>query len=228
MWKFLKSEYEYYKLIINFTLALVSILFIVILGFGWESAEKEIPGVSSVMIGVSILIISIRSVKSAKEKNERFFSLLPLSRWKLGLARLLFINGFWGIMFSSFVIILLIFHAGEIRLYLFWYFLSLSSLIFIFNQAPFFHKDLTSIFTGKYAKWLITFAYLLLFFTVYFLFIGTRAFSRYFSIPELEIFSGHIHQLSPTPFGTLTFVSISILLSLLGLLLYQKRKFYLE
>jgi hypothetical protein len=228
MWKLLKSEFEYYKKIIYFSLLLLSILFFLIISSGWESVEKDIPGISSLMLVVSILIISIRSIKSVKEKKERFMSLLPIMRWEIALARLLFINGFWLTVLACLIFILTIFHFNELRANLFWYFISLSSIVFTFNLAPFFHKDLTSLFTGKYAKIIITATYLLIFFSVYFLFIGTRALTRYFSMPAFELLSGQIHQISPSPIGATFFFFITIMLSLLNLFLYQKRKLYFE
>jgi len=228
MWKIIKSEFKYYMPIINITLAVLSLLFIVIIGVGWESIEDDIPGISSLMLGVSIIIISIRSVKSAKEKYERYISILPLKRWEMGMARLMFINGFWLIILACLILLLITFRSNELRISLLWYFISLSSIIFTFNLAPFFHKDLTAIFTGKYSKAIITAGYLIIFFSVYFLFIGTRALTRYFSIPEFEALSGQIHQLSPSPFGTVFFLSVTIILSLISLLLYQKRKYYFE
>ncbi len=190
--------------------------------------EKDIPGISSLMLGVSILIISIRSVKSAKEKNERYISIQPLKRWKIALARLMFVNGYWLLILSSLIILLVLFKYNELNRNLVWYFISLSSIIFTFNLAPFFHKDLTSIFTGKFAKGFITIAYIAIFISAYFLFIGTRALTRYFSIPAFEILSGQIHQLSPSPIGAIFFLIITISLSLASILLYQKRKLYFE
>ncbi len=228
MWKLIKSEFEYYKITISLVFGIMLILFVIIVGFGWESAEKDIPGISSLMLGLSIVIISIRSVKSAKEKNDRFISVLPLKRWKIALARLMFVNGFWLTSLSGLLLIMAIFHFNEFSESLFWYFISLSSIIFTFNLAPFLHKDLSSIFTDKYSKAAITAVYLVIFMSIYFLFIGTRAFTRYFSMPEFEFLSGQIHQLSPSPVAAFAFLFVSILLSLLSLFLYQKRKLYFE
>ena len=228
MWKLILAEFEYYKIYLQSIFIITFILFSFILIFAWDSAELEIPGISSLMVGIAILIIAIRSIKSAREKRERVIAILPIQRWKIGLARLLFLDLFWILILFSFIIILVMSHWDNLFLGLIWYFLSLSSVIFIFNAAPIIQQDLAAIFINKIMRDLLTIIYLLVFFSFYFIFLGARAFSKYFSFPQYEFLSGEIHKLSPTIEGTVIFACVAILLSLFSLFLYHKRQLYFQ
>ena len=175
-----------------------------------------------------ILVIGIMSVKATKEKTERFFRLLPVKSWSIGFSRILFLHGYWLLLLLCFLCLLFIFRLNELRFEFSSYFLALSGLIFFFNVIPALQKNLTNILDSKYSRITLAAFYTIVFFAVYFSFFGIHALNRYFDLQlhPANIFSSM--DISTDPLSSILVFAFSLLCSVLTIVLYQQRKFYLE
>ena len=142
MWKLIKAEIEYNKLLFSFGLLFVLIVNIKKVFFDSIQSNQAISELGLAWINISILIVFIYLFSFRKSRRIRIHTLLPIPSSNLGLSRIFLFITFWGII----TLILLVsysisFHSlpGEV-----WIKEILSFLgdAFIINSTPLFNQDL--------------------------------------------------------------------------------------
>jgi len=101
MWQLIKADFLYNKFII-FISYLMAIPFLVLV-WQWPATthEKSLFILVSMFV-LAVLVIIIKNSILIQEKRTRFFAELPISPWKAGVSRLVFIFIFWGGLLALF------------------------------------------------------------------------------------------------------------------------------
>jgi hypothetical protein len=226
----IKAQFEYHKFSMALALIVIMGLDIGILGWGWTGIRPDIPGICTIMAVVVVVLWFFRVIWMIKEKAERYHATLPIARGEIALARLLVIDLFWLTIFVLFWILFLIIRPQSFQLSIIWYSLSVTGILVAVNAYPFIHRDLFYCFTGLYQKVILTFIYVILLLLATLLF-SLTAILRYF--PDVPLDSAvPLHasfaELTWMPIGALFFLMLGFGLSYLSLIVFQKRKHYLE
>ena len=228
MWKIIKSEYLYNKYLTATIMLLMLTLITFITIFKWESAEEDFTGISSLLVGSAIALLTFRNIRYAKEKTERFITLLPVKKWKINMGQLLFIDSFYLIILAYFLIIAVLFRSADLSLFFLWFTINISGIALLINAAPLSMRNLMGIIQTKGSKVIITLIYIVFFILVYLVFIATRGISEYVNLAIFQDLSLHIHSFGYSPGGALFIFAIAVFYSLATIWLYSKRKVYFE
>lgn len=230
MWKLLKSEIEYQKL--GLLLGILFVLFaaIGVLRWGWTSVNRDVPGLSTIMVTTNIVILFFRILRMIKEKSDRVYIQLPQSLQNIAWMRLLFILTFWLASSGIFWIALTIIRPQAIHVSIVWYLLSVTGLMMAANAFPFIHRDLRFYLTGKYQLLILTAIYVVVLMSVT-LFFSVSAISRYFPFNPLEPVAQlkmYFDHFAWKPLGSLFFLLTGAGLTLSNLYIFNQRRSYLE
>ena len=169
MWKLLKAQVSYNKMILNFCLLITLAVIIAFLTQGWKVPEMSYPALRAVLFAMTAIVFFSSLLKDVKEKRDRFFHVLPCNLWELGAARLIFVLMFW------FSLILLVCFSFMIRNSIFnysylWDLLSQTGFILFMVGVIFFIRDIVSVFNFEKKKIIMVALNLFIVISIYILF----------------------------------------------------------
>ncbi len=230
MWHLVKAELEYHKFSIVFALLLITGIINAALAWGWESAGRDIPGLTKIMAVVTLVLWFLRLIRLFKEKTERFHTILPVSGRKICLARNMFAPLIWLAMVAMFLLALIIIRPASIPAWTFWYLLSITGVVFAINAYPLLHHDLTFWLREKYQKLILTLISAAVILSTALL-ISTSAIQRYFPLAPLQPLmplTTQMAEVNATPAGACLLLSLGLSLTYVDILVFQRRKHYLD
>ena len=225
MWRILKAEPNYDRLRIGLLLAFCLAAFLTIwLGVKWE--RNRIP-----MIMLMVLVLSLTSVYAVEkirtlQKRDRLHVLLPVSMWKIGMTHILYpfcvLLIIYGLLFLS-VLIARPFVEYQLAMPSLAHILTLTGLVLIVNAVILLHRDLRITFTKKHQRFVI----FLFWFVVYFgallpFYVVTNFFGLFGEDTRAQNF---LTRLLESPPG---FIAAGLVLSAISLLIFVKRKSYVD
>jgi len=229
MWRLLRAEFSYNKANISLVFLFICI-FLYIMIYDWPGPLKSITfSMWFAYVGESVGIgIFIRSAKSRKhkEKRERMHVLLPLSTKQIALSRIVLPILFWMGFIFWFWLNILIFRGENIDTTIVWVIFSITGHYLCFNAAVYINYDLDYYLIEKRKKvllkiisicWIAALASILLWF-----FMGAldrEGPSLIRSLREYLFFS---------PWGAFGFLAIGLLSTYLCLIIFMKRRSYVE
>lgn len=210
---------------------LLLIIFIAVFSSGWTSAERDVPGLATLM-GVSLVAILLFRIfnKFGKEKFDRIHILLPIKMIQLALVRLFFIITNWLILLILFCIAFIIFRLNSYESWIIWFLISSTGIILAINAWPVIHRDLLYCLEDKYTKAILTGIYVIVTLIAATLF-ASRGMSRYLpsvSVDSINLIKENLSTLVFSAGGAIYSISFGVSLSILSLLIFHKRKSYLE
>jgi hypothetical protein len=228
MWKILKADLIYNKLILIIPCVVVLFGMVINVLLGWQNVELDLPGVRSLMTTAIILLLIFNFIKYIQEKRVRLISILPLSIKKVALSRLLYIIFIW----TSFLVLYWI-SSSTAKPYrfniIFWDTLSVTGLVLFINAFPYFFPDFKFSFIEKYKTVVLKILLVLIFFIGYILIFsfGINEYSWKIFQPLL-LLQNMLASISFTPIGTFIFLLIGLGFSALNIITFERRKSYLE
>ncbi len=231
MWKIVRSEFIYNKFSMIFLYVFILTIFSAVFASGWSSAEQDVPGLTTIM-GVTLMVIHFLKILSrfTREKFDRIFIMLPISMFKIAVARLLFIITNWTILLLLFWLGLLIFRMDSFEMWIFWFMASITGIILSINAWPVIHRDLLFYLKEQYQKIILSIIYAAIFLCGS-LILTSDGIHRYFpTIPldSLLIIREKFGSFISSPIGALNLFAIGVGLSIFSVFIFHKRKFYLE
>ena len=95
MWKILKAQIIYNKIILIIGFILIVSVFIPFVVQGWQEMNNSFPALRAVLLAATAMLFLFNIVRLQREKRDRFHHILPLSNSELAISRLLQIIIFW-------------------------------------------------------------------------------------------------------------------------------------
>ena len=228
MWQLIKAEFNYYKTILSIIFLFFSFFVFFISAVKWKTANANFASISSLLIGMVVVMQAFRNIKSNKEKNVRLLMQLPIPPWKVSFSQLFFVNAYYAISFIIFTFFLALFNHISFDQHFMFYFFTVSGLIFIFNAASFFHLNLAAIINFKNFKMAYSIFYVLFYGSLYLIFITGYSINEHFDLPWFMQISDIIHSFGDSLQGSLIILITGVLFSFATIFLFLKRKMYLE
>lgn len=228
MWKILKAQIDYNKIVLAVSYLVFLPIYISFIVQGWQEIDSSFPALRAVLLAVTAILLLFNIIRLQREKRDRFHHILALSPWKLGISRELLIIIFWiSVLFLvsfAFVLRPAIFDLKKL-----WDLLSLTGFVLIMNAAPFLYLDLNFCFQARSKKVALVIIATLMIIALYFLLmlfiISTGAFSISDSLLSIRNeFSNFIHS----GMGALCFNLCAMLITGLSVLVFSKRRTFTE
>lgn len=228
MWKLLKTQIIYNKIVLIISYLIVISVFIPFVVQGWQEVDNSFPALRAVMLSAAAILFLFNIVRLHREKRDRFHHILSLNIWGLGISRILQIILFW---FSILFLVLFAFvlRPSIFELRILWDLMSLTGFVLVMNAAPFIYRDLSYCFHAKSKKVVLVIVYALMIMVGYFLFIlfivSAGAVSMSESLLSLKNdFSNFITSFV----GALFFNLFGIMMTILSVVVFDRRKTYTQ
>jgi len=228
MWKIVKADFTYHKFVFIVPVAVVLAGLAANVVQGWRQLEHDFQGMRTVMTVATAFIFFFKYITMIGEKRTRHNILLPLNRWQIVLPRLLFTILIW----SAFLILYWSATATA-RPYriaiIIWDTISLSGLILIANALMFIFVDLNYLGIKKIQKILLAFLapfVVLSGFIVFFIFGVSEQTWSIFKI--LLPYKADFSSFSTTAIGAMISLLIGIAATYLSVLVFMRRRTYLQ
>lgn len=229
MWHLLKTELNYHKVEIMVFTSIGLVGMIANIVTGWQNVEIDLPGVRSLM-AVGIMVASFfRLISYTKEKKDRYHTSLPLPlRW-IGFSRLLYIVSIW----ICFVVLFWV-SSSTIKPYpidkTIVETLTLSGFILMANATLFIYRDLFQSTFGSVRKLgvqVFRSMMILLGYALFYIIFSVGI--PYFSfLRRINLFKENFHHLASSPYAAIIFNLLGIGLTIMSVILFARRKSYLE
>lgn len=228
MWRILRAEICYNKIIVGITCGIALFIIIVNSVRGWPNPTLNLRGTKAIMTVAVAVACFVSFLKFFKEKRERYLSILPLSIKEVGVSRLLFM----GIVWLSLVLLFLI-GSSTAQPYwvdnIIWDTLSLTGFIMMINAYIFIHRDLTIRFQDRYQKLILMILYSILIIMGYLVWylLFTVAIPYFKFLEPLNQFKKDFPNVSSVAIGAIFFNLCGIGLTVLSIFIFKNRKTYL-
>jgi hypothetical protein len=226
MWKLLKAQIQYNKIILIIVYLIFLPVFIVFVVQGWQEMDKSFPALRAVLMAATTMLFLFNIVRLQREKRDRFHFLVPLNIWKIAVSRLLQIIIFW-LSVLSLVLFAFVLRPAVFDLKILWDLLSMTGFVFVLNAAPFIYRDLSFCFHSKSKKVVLVIAYALMILAGYLLFmlfvvsVGSISLSN-----DLVLVKKGFSSFINTFRGALFFILFGIVSTVISLFVFSKRKTY--
>ena len=228
MWKLLKAQIQYNKIILIIVYLIFLPVFIAFVVQGWQEMDKSFPALRAVLMAATTMLFLFNIVRFQREKRDRFHFLVPLNIWKIAVSRLLQIIIFW-LSVLSLVLFAFVLRPAVFDLKILWDLLSMTGFVFVLNAAPFIYRDLSFCFHSKSKKVVLVIAYALMILAGYLVFmlfvvsVGSISLSS-----DLVLVKKGFSSFINTFMGALFFILCGIISTGISLFIFSKRKTYTE
>lgn len=229
MWHLLKTELSYHKFEIMVFTSLGLVGMIANIVTGWRNIEVDLPGVRSLMAVGIMVACFVRLISYTKEKKDRYHTSLPLPLRRIGFSRLLYIISIW----ICFVILFWI-SSSTIRPYLIDKIiletLTMSGFILMANATLFIYRDLFQTSSGSVRKldFQIFRAIMILLGYILFYIIFAVGIPYFSFLRRINLFKENFHNVASSPYAAIVFNLLGIGLTIMSVILFARRKSYLE
>ncbi len=228
MWKILKAQIIYNKIVLIVGYLFVLSAFIPFVVQGWQEIDNSFPALRAILMATTAMLFLFNTVRMTREKRDRFHHILTLNIWELGISRMLQIIAFW---FSVLFLVLFAFvlRPSIFDLKILWDLLSLTGFVLVLNAAPFIYRDLSLCFHAKSTKVVLVILYALMILAGYLLFMLFVVSAESISLSsELVMMKKNFSSFADTFRGTVFFNLCGIIFSGISLFVFSKRKTYTE
>jgi hypothetical protein len=225
MWRILKAEICYDRLRVFVFFIFCAVVFLTIwFGVKWE--RNRVP-----MTLLMILILTLTAVYAGEknrtiQKRDRLHVLLPATLWQIGITHLLYpiivLLCIYLVLFLS-ALAVQAFVRDSLTMPSHLHILTLTGLVLIVNAVILLHRDLRMTFTKKYQRFFVFLFWFLVYFGALLPFYVITDFFGLFgeNTPAQRFLTG----LLESPAG---FLLSGIFLSVVSLIVFMKRKSYVE
>lgn len=226
MWKLLKAELKYDRFMIGISLNLVMIVSVAFVLFGGSDLPKSIPAYRAVLVCSAAIVWLTALVKLQKERRERMHTLMPLTRHVIGLSRQLYFILFWTVIASLFLLCNLIVKGNHFGMADLAALVSFTGMLLLANAFTFLQKDLKFLFTGKFAKIILSVVFFILICAAYFLFI--LSIMSFEVQPSFDSLKWGMRTFFFSGWGAVFLLILGLGFSILDHWVFLNRKTYLE
>lgn len=228
MWNLIKYEIDYYK-----WLFIIGIVLILLINIGltfdnrWLEAQYDFPGLRVIWFGLGIVVFFGTLLFNRRSGRLRSKTLLPITKYQIGLARWMSFFLFWIIL----LIILIIFYFlnnNSMNTNWFINLISMTGTIIIINSIPIFYSDFINTYFKYWEKIILGSIWVILFLCYIYL---NLIFSNYFDFISPEFISNSRKSLSNLYLANTTTLLImvsSCIIFIATLFTYNNRKTYID
>ena len=226
MWKILKSQFVYNKLILTgcFLFSLAVILAFIIQG--WQDINKSYPALRAALFAMTVIVFFSSFVRNSKQKRDRFFHKLPVKVWQLGITRLMFVLLFW-ICLMILVSIAFIIRASIFNDKILMDLLSQTGFIFCLFGLVFIIKDIPYVLFFKKIRLLvgvINFIAIISCYLLFMLFIVSK--NAMENSPSLIPVKNGFNQFITSYLGSVFFLVLGMTMVVMSFYVFSKRKIF--
>lgn len=226
MWRLLKSLSHYCRFILVAGLTVVGIVTVFFIILGRNDFDKSVPAYRSVLMAATALVWLYSVLMIHKEKRDRFHLLLPVSVRQIGLVRVIFLIGFWTTILLVFILSNVFVGNLQNNPTLIWNAVSLTGFVLVVNSALYLQRDLTNIFTSKGQRFLLSVVWVILVTIGYVLFV--LLVMPVESFGSLDVVKEFFTMNFITPGGAFLTFLMGLGLTILSIVLFGRRKLYIE
>ena len=228
MWKILKAQIIYNKIILIIGFILIVSVFIPFVVQGWQEMNNSFPALRAVLLAATAMLFLFNIVRLQREKRDRFHHILPLSNSELAISRLLQIIIFW-LSLLFLVLFAFVLRPSIFDLKILWDLLSLTGFVLVLNAVPFIYRDLSYCFHAKSKKVVLVILYALMILAGYLLFMLFVVSAESISLSDdLVLVKKGFSNFINTFRGAAFFNLCGIILTGISLFVFSKRKTYTE
>ena len=225
MWRLLRAETEYNRTSILISLCFGFALFTII--WIWGKPEFVFRDFGIALWAASFSVVTFKEKRRAKEKRERYHSLLPVEKIVVGLSHIFYPCLLWILIFIMFIgahCIITSFSSG-IRILRIVF--PLNGILLISISLFMIHRDLRNGFKGKSEKLVINIIWFVVVLTGYFLLFVYIDFLGLFSHFGI-LFREQIGKFFSSLTAIFLFTITGLGLCFISVFLFVRRNFYME
>ncbi|UCE06944.1 MAG: hypothetical protein JSW07_02575 [bacterium] len=228
MWKILKAQLQYNQIVLIISYLIFLSIYISFVVQGWQELDNSFPALRTVLMATTVMLFLFSIIKLYREKRDRFHHILTLNIWELGISRVLQIIVFW-ISILILVLFAFVLRPSIFDMKILWDLSSLTGFVLVMNAAPFIYRDLSYCFHAKSKKVVLVIVYALMIMAGYLLFMLFVVSAESISLSnELVIVKTNFSNFINTFMGALLFNLCGIILTVISLYVFSKRKTYTE
>ncbi len=228
MWKILKAQIAYNKIILYPCFLLTLAVIVPFIVQGWQVPDKSYPALRAVLFAMTALVFLSSLIKDFKERRDRFFHILPYKLWEFGVVRLFFVLMFW------LSLVLLVCLAFVIRNSIFnptylWDLLSQTGFIIFMIGVVFIVRDIAFIYDFKNKKifpGILNFVVIFCSYLLFMLFVVSK--NAMENSPSLIPVKNGFHQFTSSYSGSLLFLMLGVTMFLTSIFVFSRRKTFTE
>lgn len=228
MFKILKAQLDYTKIIFILPVGIVLAAMIANFVLGWPHHEYDLQAVKKLMLFAVVLPFMFNFAFIIKEKRDRVNALLPFPRWKIRLANLSFV------IFSWTVLLILYWLASSIaRPYvvslIIWDTLTVTGFVLIANAIVFIYRDMAYMSLSKIQKNFAVFSGIIFIILalIFYLQLGISGNSYKIFAPLLPVKENVIRISATWPAAVISFI-LGVGMTVLSIFSYKRRIAFLE
>jgi hypothetical protein len=231
MWKLISAEISYFRRSIAIVYLLIIPLMIAYVYIGGKEVGEMLPDKWLVM-GIwmmflaTLILYGFTKIELIRHKKDRYLTLLPLPIHKFAILRFILPIFFWLSMIILFWLIYFISSVGNIQFHFLWNFLYISGLLLSLISIRFIFNDLQYIRNRRKSKKLmITIAVILIqvLFWPYFLTLYS-----YYNVKPFDFLKSNIPRILLSNASAILSVVIGLGCVILSILIFMRRKTYLD
>lgn len=228
MWKILKAQIQYNKIVLIISYLIFLSVYVSFVVQGWQELDNSFPALRAVLMAMTAMLLLFSIIKLYREKRDRFHHILMLSIWKLGISRVLPIIAFWFSLLSL-VLFAFVLRPSTFDLKILWDLLSLTGFVLVMNAAPYIYRDLSLCFHDKSKKNVLVILYVLMILAGYLMFMLFVISAESISLSsDLVLVKKNFSSFINTFIGALIFIFCGIIFTGMSLYIFSKRKTYTE
>jgi hypothetical protein len=229
MWMLLKTELKYNIVLISLSTLIIVAALLKNIWENWANTQFNLLGMKNIMAVALIIIVFFWVIKNIKEKRDRLLATLPISRSQHGFAKILFLLSIWS-MFLFFFWLSTFKIISQFSQNIIWETLSQTGFVFSVFALILTYRDVSFIISGNISKFIlllastiwIIFGYL----AYYFLFASPVPYFQFLN--KINLFKEKLPNYSSMIIFILFSLITSILLVLLNIYIFKRRKYFLE
>mgnify|MGYP006971762947 CR=1 FL=1 len=230
MWLIIKSQFEYQKGVYITIASIIAILALLIFTLAGPKAVEEFAHVIGLASAAIAIAWFIRIMKFAREHALKFFCRLPVSTFRVGVARMSVLFIFIVLLILSIVAFFAILHSRDLNGRHVQLAASVVGMLVFFNAFFYLFNDAQFVFTKKWQRLLTTILFVVIM-LVALLIVDANAFARYLPTLKMQPWQ-KINQLVvdslKTTLGMTITLTAGLITTVLEMYLFNRRKSYIE
>jgi hypothetical protein len=226
MWRLLRTEITYNRILLTILLGLYMPLLAVFAIFGGEEIAKSQPGIMGLMWALSVMFSVLYMIDQSKTRRVRLFMEAPIKPAAAAGTRMLLFLVFWGGLSAGFWAVHLVFHSRLFQWETLWGFLSLTGIVMFTHAGYMLAQDVRyfsierrifGLSAGELIGALIPFVLLTLFVLLFF---SRGTFAFHFAREGRSVFS--------SPEGCAPSLTLGLAVSAIDAAVFRRRRVFSE
>jgi hypothetical protein len=230
MWYIIKSQFEYQKGVYITITTIIVLLTLLIFTLTGPKAAEEFAHVIGLTAAVIAIAWFIHIMEFAREHTFKFLYRLPVSTFRLGVARATVLIIYLVLLILSILALFALLHYRDFSHEHVGMALSTIGMLLFFNAFFYIFDDVQFLFAKKWQRFSATFIFVIIMLFAL-LIVDANAFARYLPILKMQPWqeiNRFMVESAKTTYGMLIALTAGVLATVLELYLFNQQKSYIE